>query len=154
MKNLNKTFFLIILVLSFLNIFIVHTHAQTIEKQVSEISNELLCPVCRGQTVAESNSDLAKDFRDIIKTKLKEGQTREEILNYFTSRYGVSVLSSPPAEGFRLIIWILPVAVIIIGFLFLGRFLKSESNKYVKNNTGTEDDIYLEEVDEELKKFD
>lgn len=154
MKNANNTIILIIYITTILCFSAVDCFTQTIEKQVSEISSELFCPVCRGQTVAESNSDLANDFRNIIKTKLKKGESREEILNYFTSRYGDSVLSSPPAKGFRLIVWLLPVAVIILGFVFLGRFLKSESSKYTNKNSDIKNDKYLEEVDEELKKID
>ena len=98
MIKLQISKFIILLALFFFSIFNIFSYSESIDKQVSDISNELLCPVCRGQTGAESNSDLANDFRDIIKTKLKEGQTKEEILNYFTSRYGDSVLSSPSGE--------------------------------------------------------
>ena len=144
---------LLILTLLF-NLFIsINSYSDTIDDQVSEISNELLCPVCRGQTVAESNSDLANDFRDIIKTKLEEGQTREQILSYFTDRYGDSVLGSPPARGFRLIIWILPLAVIVIGFVFLSRFLRSKTKTYISDNS-SDNDKYLDEVDDQLNKLD
>jgi len=127
MINKNNQNYIFIFAFIISNILIFNSYADSIDKQVSEISNELLCPVCRGQTVAESNSDLANDFRDIIKTKLQEGQSSEEILNYFISRYGDSVLSSPPAKGIRLIIWILPVAVLLFGLISLIRFLKIKS---------------------------
>ncbi len=154
MIKLQISKFIILLALFFFSIFNIFSYSESIDKQVSDISNELLCPVCRGQTVAESNSDLANDFRDIIKTKLKEGQTKEEILNYFTSRYGDSVLSSPPAKGFRLIIWILPVAVLLFGLISLIRFLKIKSKIQERSIRSIESDKYLNEVDKELNKLD
>ena len=151
-KNNQKYIFILAFIIS--NILIFNSYADSIDKQVSEISIELLCPVCRGQTVAESNSDLANDFRVIIKTKLQEGQSREEILNYFISRYGDSVLSSPPAKGIRLIIWILPVAVLLFGLISLIRFLKIKSKIQERSIRSIENDKYLNDVDKELNKLD
>ena len=152
MTKHNYLKYLFILVLIFSNFLI--AFADTLEKQATQISNELLCPVCRGQTVAESNSDLAKDFRQIIKTKLQEGQSREEILNYFISRYGDTVLASPPAKGFRLVIWILPVAVLLFGLIFLLRFLRMKSKIEKINAKTIESDDYLNKVDKELDEAD
>ncbi len=154
MINKNNQNYIFIFAFIISNILILNSYADSIDKQVSEISIELLCPVCRGQTVAESNSDLAKDFRDIIKTKLQEGQSREEILNYFISRYGDSVLSSPPAKGIRLIIWILPVAVLLFGLISLIRFLKIKSKIQEISIRPIENDKYLNDVDKELNKLD
>jgi len=154
MINKNNQNYIFIFAFIISNILIFNSYADSIDKQVSEISKELLCPVCRGQTVAESNSDLANDFRDIIKTKLQEGQSREEILNYFISRYGDSVLSSPPAKGIRLIIWILPVAVLLFGLISLIRFLKIKSKIQERSIRSIENDKYLNDVDKELNKLD
>lgn len=135
--------------------FTLYSISNSTDNQVSEISKELMCPVCRGQTVAESNSDLANDFRDVIRNKLLEGKSKEEILTYFTSRYGDSVLASPPAKGFRLLIWLLPLVVLILGFLLLSSFLKSKSKKIMKvGNADNMNKEYLEEVDNELSKMD
>ena len=153
MKIIKSKFILLLLFSVFLIIPANISTADTFEDKVSDISSELMCPVCRGQTVSESNSDLANDFREIIKTKLREGQSKEEILNYFTSRYGDTVLASPPARGFRLIVWILPIVVIGAGFIFLSMFLRSNRNKDRGNST-PEDDKYLDKVDEELNKID
>ena len=154
MINKNNQYYIFILAFIISNILIFNSYADSIDKQVSEISNELLCPVCRGQTVAESNSDLANDFKNIIKTKLQEGQSREEILNYFISRYGDSVLSSPPAKGIRLIIWVLPVAVLLFGLISLIRFLKIKSKIQERSIRPIENDKYLNDVDKELNKLD
>lgn len=90
-------------------------NADTLEDQIAEISGELMCPVCEGQSVAESNAQLARDMRAIIKTKLLEGHSKEEILDYFVSSYGETILASPPPRGFSVILWLLPVLSVLIG---------------------------------------
>ncbi|MGI9535015.1 MAG: cytochrome c-type biogenesis protein [Thermodesulfobacteriota bacterium] len=128
--------------------------SDSIEKNVSEISKELMCPVCRGQTVAESNSALANDFREIIKKKLESGESKQEILNYFINRYGESVLASPPAKGIRLIVWFAPLLAIIIGFFVLAKFLRSRNLLTEEKDMNYESkDKYLNKVDKEIDKL-
>ena len=90
-------------------------NADTLEDQIAEISGELMCPVCEGQSVAESNAQLARDMRAVIKTKLLEGRSKEEIIDYFVSSYGETILASPPPRGFSVILWLLPVLSVLIG---------------------------------------
>ncbi len=100
----------------FLALFIAfQVNADTLEDQIAEISGELMCPVCEGQSVAESNAQLARDMRAVIKTKLLEGKSKEEIIDYFVSSYGETILASPPARGFSVILWLLPVLSVLIG---------------------------------------
>lgn len=130
-------------------------YPESIEKDVSEISKELMCPVCRGQTVAESNSALANDFREIIRKKLEAGESKEQILNYFIERYGESVLASPPARGIRLIVWITPLLAIIIGFFILSKFIKSKNiTSENKEQMPEGKDDYLKKVDNEINKLE
>ena len=99
--------------------------ADTIEDQVAEISGELMCPVCEGQSVAESNAQLARDMRAVIKTKLLEGNTKEEIMDYFVSSYGETILASPPPKGFSVILWLLPILSVLIGAAIILRTIHS-----------------------------
>ncbi len=122
----------------------------SIEKKVSDISDELMCPVCRGQTVAESNSALANDFREIIKRKLEAGESRQEIFSYFTERYGESVLASPPTRGIRLIVWLAPLLVIILGFFIMIRFIYSRNRTAMKNTVEKDKEGYLKKIEEEI----
>jgi cytochrome c-type biogenesis protein CcmH len=89
--------------------------AQTLEDRVREMAGLLMCPVCEGQTVAESSSELAAQMRGVIREKLAEGQDREQILEYFVLRYGESILAAPPKRGFALLVWIGPLAVLLGG---------------------------------------
>ena len=101
------------------------TNADTLEDQIAEISGELMCPVCEGQSVAESNAQLARDMRSVIKTKLLEGKSKEEIIDYFVSSYGETILASPPPRGFSFILWFLPVLSVIIGAAIIIRSIYS-----------------------------
>ncbi|MCY3826581.1 MAG: cytochrome c-type biogenesis protein CcmH [Candidatus Dadabacteria bacterium] len=99
--------------------------ADTLEDQIAEISGELMCPVCEGQSVAESNAQLARDMRAVIKTKLLEGKSKEEIIDYFVSSYGETILASPPPKGFSVILWLLPVLSVLIGAAIILRTIYS-----------------------------
>jgi cytochrome c-type biogenesis protein CcmH len=70
--------------------------AQTIDDRVYTVARQLMCPVCAGQTVAESDSTLAREMRTVIRQKLLAGATPAEILRYFVSQFGESVLESRP----------------------------------------------------------
>jgi cytochrome c-type biogenesis protein CcmH len=96
----------------------------TLEDQVDAIGRELMCPVCAGQTVADSGSQLAEQMRAEIRKRLQAGQTREEIINYFVGQFGEGVLARPPARGGGLVLWLsLPLAL-LVGAVILRRFLK------------------------------
>ena len=130
---------------------------KTLDDQANEISNSLLCPVCQGQSVAESNSNLANDMRQMIRKKLQEGQTKDEIVAYFVDTYGETILGAPPAKGVNWLLWILPGLAIVVGLFGIGIFLyRAGSDKETKpdNTEKTEsknDDKYLDKIDEDLK---
>jgi len=134
--------------------------AKSIDDQVREIAYLLMCPVCQGQSVGESNSNLAHDMRDIIRKQLEEGKSKEEILAYFVNSYGESILASPPPKGINWLLWLLPGVAIVFGGLGIILFLyKSQSNKnddkHTSENTRPEvDNDYIKRIEEELEKGD
>lgn len=134
--------------------------AKSIDDQVKEIAYHLMCPVCQGQSVGESNSNLAHDMRDIIRKQLDEGKSKEEILAYFVNSYGESILASPPPKGINWLLWLLPGVAIVFGGLGIILFLyKSQSNKnddkHTSENTRPEvDNDYIKRIEEELEKGD
>jgi cytochrome c-type biogenesis protein CcmH len=82
-----------------------------LERRMLDIAKDLRCAVCQNQPVAESNADLARDMRDIIREQLKAGKSREEIVQYFVDRYGDYVLMRPPTRGPGFWLWAAPLAV-------------------------------------------
>lgn len=95
--------------------FVLSAAAQPLDERAHAIARQLMCPVCEGQTVAESSSELAAQMRTTIKVMLEQGRGREEILAYFARRYGESILAAPPKRGFNLIAWVGPFAVLLFG---------------------------------------
>lgn len=101
--------------------------AQTLEDRTYAIASELMCPVCAGQTVAESNSPLAQQMRQIIRERLQRGDSREEILAFFVAQFGESVLASPPKRGAGLVLWLAPLLAFAIGVIILARYMRRMS---------------------------
>jgi cytochrome c-type biogenesis protein CcmH len=99
--------------------------APTLEDQADAIAKDLMCPVCAGQTVADSGSQLAEQMRTEIRQRLQAGQTRDEIVAYFVGQFGEGVLARPPARGTGLVLWLALPAALLLGALILRRFLRS-----------------------------
>lgn len=98
--------------------------APTLEDQVDAIAGELMCLVCEGQTVAESNSPLAIQMRTQIRERLAAGESREQILAYFVSQFGESVLAAPPKRGAGLALWLAPIVAFAVGLMVMARYLR------------------------------
>lgn len=99
------------------------------------IANSLNCPVCQGESVRDSNAQLAHDIRQLIQQKLDQGQTRQQIMDYFVSRYGVTILRQPPKHGFSLALWWIPVGATVFGLLILAGFV-TQRQRLARAGTG------------------
>ncbi len=97
---------------------------EALSPEALEIANQLNCPVCQGQSVRDSNSELARQMRQLIQQKLEAGESREDILQYFVDRYGVSVLREPPRQGYFWILWWGPLVGLVGGTLLLVLYLR------------------------------
>ena len=90
-----------------------------------EISQNIKCLVCQNQSIDESNSEIAKDLKVLIKNKLKDGVSDDEIYNFLRDRYGDSILLKPPLKTNTILLWFLPFIILVFGSFFVIRFLKS-----------------------------
>ena len=90
-----------------------------------EISQNIKCLVCQNQSIDESNSEIAKDLKVLIKDKLKDGVTDEEIYKFLRDRYGDTILLKPPLETNTILLWFLPFVILVFGSFFVIRFFKS-----------------------------
>ena len=98
--------------------------AQSMEDEVRRIGGKLQCPVCEGQTVADSNSGLARDMRTHIRQQLEAGRGEQEILQAFVVSYGEGILTEPPKSGASLVIWVVPPLVLLAGGLMMVALLR------------------------------
>ena len=88
---------------------------ESLEERALALDKQLICPVCPGESLHESQATLAKQMQEILRERLAAGQSEQEILDYFVSVYGKSVLAEPPKEGFTLAIWLVPPLALALG---------------------------------------
>lgn len=98
---------------------------------------QLQCPVCEGETVADSPSGLAADMRAVIRTKLVAGESDRQILDAFVASYGDGILSEPPKRGISLGVWIGPLVGVAFGAVLLGVLLRAWRRTSALGSAGT-----------------
>ncbi len=86
-----------------------------IDDEVNRIAKNLYCPVCPNTPLDVCSTQACVQWRALIKEKLQQGQTEQQIRDYFVAQYGQQVLGAPPAQGFNWLAYILPFVGIILG---------------------------------------
>jgi cytochrome c-type biogenesis protein CcmH len=82
---------------------------------VVRVSKQLRCPVCQQLSIQDSPADLAKEMRKEVHRRLAAGESEEQVLAYFVSKYGEWILLDPPKHGSNLVVWLVPWAVLLGG---------------------------------------
>jgi cytochrome c-type biogenesis protein CcmH len=90
-----------------------------LEAMVKSLASQLRCPVCQGVSIQDSPTELAYEMKEVIRQQLREGRSPEQVKEYYVERYGEWVLLQPKAEGFNLIVYLLPLVVLLIGGVFV-----------------------------------
>ena len=123
----------------------------TLEERAYALDRQLMCPVCDGQTVDQSNAQVSLDMKEVIREKLRAGESEDQILDYFSARYGDSVLASPPTSGFSAVVWIVPPVALLFGVALLAIIMR-RMKKRGAGEEATEADLgdYLAQVDRDL----
>lgn len=133
------------------------------DDEVNAIAKELFCPVCENTPLDVCPTEACKQWRDLIRLKLSEGWTEAQIKQYFVDQYGARVLSEPPRQGWYWLIYIVPVALLLLGVYILLRAYQSMRAtaaaevvpiEAVRQTPASQDNEYLRRVEEELKKRD
>lgn len=94
------------------------------EARFLELSEQLRCLVCQGQSISDSNSDLAEDLRAEVHRMILEGKSDAEIIDFMVSRYGDFVLFKPPLRPSTYFLWFGPFVLLILGLLVLLRMVR------------------------------
>ena len=85
------------------------------EARAREISKDLRCLVCQNQSIDDSNADLARDMRILVRERIKAGDSDQEIRDFLVARYGDFVLLKPPVEPETYALWLTPPLALLIG---------------------------------------
>jgi cytochrome c-type biogenesis protein CcmH len=90
-----------------------------LEQQATSLNRTIMCPVCPGESIDQSQNPLAVQMRAIVFEKLTEGWSGQQIKDFFAERYGRVVLLDPPTEGIGLAAWVVPPVVILVAVVTL-----------------------------------
>ncbi len=90
-----------------------------LETRARNLSAQLRCMVCQNQSIDDSNAELARDLRVLVRERLVAGETDEEVVEYVVSRYGEFVLLKPRLSIRTMALWSAPVVLLLIGGLVL-----------------------------------
>ena len=96
-----------------------------LEARVKEVAGLLRCPVCQGLSVADSPSTMAQNMRGQVSELVAAGYDQEQILAYFERSYGEFVRLKPPLRGVNWLVWLAPVAGLLLGALVIAWALRA-----------------------------
>ena len=97
------------------------------DARTKALFHELRCVVCQNQSIAESDADVAKDLREIVREQIGAGKTDSEIKTFLVDRYGEFILLKPVLSWHTALLWLAPALFLIFAFLLLIRRFSSRS---------------------------
>ncbi|MBN8195806.1 MULTISPECIES: cytochrome c-type biogenesis protein [Thalassospira] len=100
-----------------------------LEKRARDISQELRCLVCQNQSIDDSDAELARDLRVLVRERLIAGDTNEEAIDYIVARYGDYVLLNPPLKPETYILWASPAVLAILALLAVFAFYRRKQRE-------------------------
>lgn len=168
--NKRSAIFLLFFILLAISVATVQTvQAQEVkptpsDDEVNRVAKQMYCPVCENIPLDVCPTTACAEWRELIRLRLAEGYTDEEIKAYFAVQYGDRVLAEPPRRGLNWLVYALPALFFLGGLVILSRVLTSMRRKTVAQAatqasdapppSAAEDDPYIKQLEEELKKKD
>jgi cytochrome c-type biogenesis protein CcmH len=102
-----------------------------LDRRTRELGERMRCPVCQGLSITASPSASALAMVAQVRDLLARGYSEQQVLDYFVRSYGEFVLLEPKAEGFNLVVWLLPVAGVLIGAALIATRLRQSRRRGV-----------------------
>ena len=96
-----------------------------LEARARALSKDIRCLVCQNQSIDDSNADLARDLRVLVRERLQKGDSDPEILDFLVKRYGDFVLLKPPVKVSTYLLWYGPIGIFILGVIGLIVFFRN-----------------------------
>ena len=97
------------------------SYANEINTKVDQITKNLRCLICQGQSVYDSQSDFAISMKLVVKNKIDEGKKDEEIYDYLKNKYGEWIVYDPELNQNTILLWLIPLILFIFGGLLIVR---------------------------------
>ena len=111
----------------FLLLLLLQNNTIAEDARAIELFKEVRCLVCQGQTIHESNAELAEDIKNLIREKISQGETDRQIKEYLVEKYGDWILMTPPFNSLTYILWSFPFFIMIIGAFAIYRQKKGQA---------------------------
>ena len=127
--------------------------APELEARVITLGKQLRCTVCQGVSIADSPASMARAQLDKVRELVLEGKTDEEVRDYFVTRYGEWALLEPTKTGLNGVLWLGPVAMLVLGaILILGQVKKgAAAQPAAAGPPVAADDEFLAQVKKDLE---
>ncbi len=163
-ERISRLLSLLTLAFLFLNAVSVRAQSGTphtpTDDEVNAVAGQLYCPVCENIPLDVCGTQACAQWRDLIREKLSEGWTTEEIKAYFVEQYGDRVLATPPPRGLNWLVYILPPLLILGGIVILVQAFRSwkvpgedaGGEAAPLAETASPDDDYIARLEEELRR--
>lgn len=130
------------------------------DDEVNAIARQMYCPVCENTPLDVCPTQACAEWRELIRDKLAEGWSEEQIEAYFVEQFGARVLATPPARGLNWLVYIVPPIVFLAGIYILYRAFQAwrkpapaAVDEGVSQTAPDSDDEYINRLEEELRQF-
>jgi len=147
---MTRLLFFIVLLLAPLPAFAVNPDEvlpnPALEARARHISTELRCMVCQNQSIDDSNADLARDLRVLVRKRLVDGDSDRQVLDYIVSRYGEFVLLKPRLSEKTWLLWGTPLALLGIGGMALFVYSRRRGGALTGTQLTLEEEARLNEI--------
>ena len=160
--GMKKMCFVLLLATTFLVLLMLPAHAQTpapgnpSDDEINAIAKQLYCPVCENIPLDVCGTQACEQWRGLIRQRLGEGWSEEQIKEYFVTQYGDRVLATPPAHGINWLIYVVPPLIILVGVYILYQIFrprKQQKPKIVEETaaaSSTQQNEYIKRIEDEL----
>jgi cytochrome c-type biogenesis protein CcmH len=122
------------------------------QRRYESLIKELRCLVCQNQSLADSDADLAKDLRDEVYDIIQSGKDEQEAAQFLVDRYGDFVLYRPPLKATTSLLWLGPVALLLVGAAFLLRRSKRRGAGGDQPELTQEERLRLQSLKDKLER--
>ncbi|PID86650.1 MAG: hypothetical protein CSB13_03205 [Chloroflexi bacterium] len=94
------------------------------DDEVNDVAKDIYCPVCENTPLDVCPTKACADWRELIRVKLAQGETKQDVFDYFVRQYGDSALAHRPKTGINFVLWLLPFVAVGLGLIFFARYMK------------------------------
>ncbi len=111
-----------------------------LEARARALSQELKCVVCQGENIDESNAGIAHDLRILVRERLTDGASDQDVLDFIVSRYGEYVLMRPTFKGGNIALYLAGPVMLLLGFILAFVYLRTRTSGQIASGVELSDD--------------